>query len=126
MRRDVWSPLRALSAVALPAALLFAPACGPGDEGSSTLSGGMVSVTNAGMTDANTSEASGEAETGGESEGVSGSSGASGPECGDAVCEGIEYCVSCPADCGSCDPICGDGQCNGNEGCGDCPGDCGE
>jgi hypothetical protein len=45
--------------------------------------------------------------------------------CGDLLCNGVENCTSCSADCGDCLPVCGDGLCNGNEACSSCQGDCG-
>lgn len=45
-------------------------------------------------------------------------------QCGNGVCDAIENCSICSADCGVC-PFCGDGSCNGSESCSTCPGDCG-
>lgn len=45
-------------------------------------------------------------------------------QCGNGVCDTIESCSSCPADCGPC-PYCGDGKCNGSETCYTCASDCG-
>lgn len=45
--------------------------------------------------------------------------------CGDGTCNGMETCMSCPADCGACVARCGDGTCNGVETCANCSGDCG-
>lgn len=47
-----------------------------------------------------------------------------GPACGDGVCDPLETCASCGADCGPCAP-CGDGDCVPGETCASCPGDCG-
>ncbi len=48
---------------------------------------------------------------------------ASGPRCGDLVCNGAETCSSCAMDCGAC-RVCGDGVCLSPETCGSCPIDC--
>ena len=47
-----------------------------------------------------------------------------GGECGNGLCDGLETCTLCPADCGQC---CGDGDCDGaaGESCDTCPADCG-
>lgn len=45
-------------------------------------------------------------------------------QCGNGVCDAIESCSSCAADCGAC-PFCGDGSCNGSENCSSCSNDCG-
>ncbi len=47
------------------------------------------------------------------------------PACGDGVCDPIEGCRSCAADCGTCAPACGDAFCDAGEDAATCPGDCG-
>jgi len=47
-------------------------------------------------------------------------------QCGNGLCEPVEDCQSCSADCGTCPPICGDGDCQAEEDCSNCPQDCGE
>lgn len=47
-----------------------------------------------------------------------------GPACGDGACNGIEDCITCPADC-SCAGVCGDGTCEQSEDCASCEEDCG-
>jgi cysteine-rich repeat protein len=49
---------------------------------------------------------------------------ASGPRCGDSVCQPIENARLCPADCGALAPRCGDYLCNGTETTATCAGDC--
>jgi hypothetical protein len=50
------------------------------------------------------------------------------PRCGDGVCEPVESCHSCAADCplntAACPVRCGDGFCNAPETTASCPGDC--
>jgi hypothetical protein len=46
------------------------------------------------------------------------------PHCGDATCDAIEDCRSCPADCGPCAAVCGDFVCDPPESSATCPGDC--
>ncbi len=46
---------------------------------------------------------------------------ADGPICGDAICEGAEGPINCPADCPD---VCGDGLCTGSEDLQSCPADC--
>jgi cysteine-rich repeat protein len=46
-----------------------------------------------------------------------------GPRCGDGVCQPVESCALCPADCDACD-VCGDLRCDGAETAATCPGDC--
>ncbi len=48
------------------------------------------------------------------------------PTCGDAMCNGLESCETCQADCGPCPmlPTCGDNICNGAETCDSCSSDC--
>jgi len=48
-----------------------------------------------------------------------------GPECGDGMCEGVEDCTSCAADCGECEEMCGNATCGSGETCATCPADCG-
>jgi len=43
--------------------------------------------------------------------------------CGDGVCDPLEDCRICPADCG-CTPVCGDSICDPGEDHKSCPGDC--
>jgi hypothetical protein len=47
--------------------------------------------------------------------------------CGDGSCNGVETCLTCEMDCGSCggEEYCGDGSCNGVETCLTCEMDCG-
>ncbi|HEV7554163.1 MAG TPA: kelch repeat-containing protein, partial [Kofleriaceae bacterium] len=45
------------------------------------------------------------------------------PRCGDGVCDPIEDCRICPADC-ACTPVCGDFICDPGEDHLSCPGDC--
>ena len=45
--------------------------------------------------------------------------------CGDGVCNPLESCRLCPADCGACPLVCGDFVCDPGETCSGCPGDCG-
>ena len=49
------------------------------------------------------------------------------PRCGDATCDGVETCRSCPADCAigtACPVRCGDAYCDTAESMSSCPGDC--
>ncbi|MFH1850682.1 MAG: S8 family serine peptidase [archaeon] len=45
--------------------------------------------------------------------------------CGDGLCNGVESCISCEVDCGTCPSYCGDGECSGDEACSSCEADCG-
>ncbi len=54
-----------------------------------------------------------------------GDCGACALTCGNSSCESDETCINCPTDCGTCAPACGDAACNGAETCADCPQDCG-
>jgi hypothetical protein len=46
-----------------------------------------------------------------------------GPRCGDGVCDPLETCRLCAADCGVCN-VCGDLHCDAGETCSSCAGDC--
>jgi cysteine-rich repeat protein len=51
----------------------------------------------------------------------------SAPSCGDGVCDDVETCRACPADCvagTACPIVCGDGSCDATESLANCPGDC--
>ena len=67
---------------------------------------------------------SGGSEATGPTSSASATADASGPGCGDGVCDPGETCQTCPADCTDCGDSCGDGVCDPGEGCVACPGDC--
>jgi hypothetical protein len=52
----------------------------------------------------------------------------SAPRCGDGMCDAVETCRACPADCPAgttaCPIVCGDGACDAAEDLTSCPGDC--